>query len=384
MPRVDPHQSASAVYLPYTHHHHHHHHHQQRSSPYRSNSLHLPVPNTRSSPAPSNYSHRSSHYASSSPASPPRPLSPLPPPQGHSLRPPASTWTPQQGEKYPYVKGKKVTNAQLTQLLAYFAKNENPTKEQRLELANDLGMSFKALSIWFQNERANVKKGRSRAVQNIDVSPSPSPVAAQPPSPSSETQHHHRYHPYHHHTHPLPTPPGSASKPRDHGYYRSSQQTLPPPPATFISSRRPLPLALRPVNTRLSPPPALSPASSRGGFSSLSSPYPTPTSEYYDDEEDEEEDAEEDEEDRHSCDRTAVVDDFESPPVHAHRLPEIRMPRDDGWRERREVYVPARRAVEVEEEEDEDEIVEIANPQRAMNDLELDTARILAGLKTAG
>ncbi|KAG8906727.1 hypothetical protein FRC00_012384 [Tulasnella sp. 408] len=326
------------MYYPYSQHH-------ERSSPYRNNSLQLPVPNARSSPSPSSYSHRSSHYASSSTTSPPRALSPLPPHAHQPLKAPSSTWTAQ-GELYPYIKGKKVTNSQLNQLLAHFAENENPSKEQRLALANQLGMSFKALSIWFQNERANVKKGRSRAAQHL--SDSPSPVAAQPPSPPETHQHHH---------HPLPTPPSSVSKPPPSSYYRS--HPLPPPPTTFISSRRPLPLALRPVATRLSPPPASSPISSRGGL-----PSPYATSEYYYDEDPRHNDSDyEMESEDGSSNRTAV--DFESPASESHRLPEVRVHREPI----------------IVDEQDEDEIVEIENPHRRMDIVEWEAATILAGLK---
>ncbi|KIO28819.1 hypothetical protein M407DRAFT_229412 [Tulasnella calospora MUT 4182] len=332
MPRV-----PSDMYFPYSQH-------RDGSSPYRNNSLQLPVPNARSSPSPSTYSHRSSHYASSSTASPPRALSPLPAQSHQPLKAPASTWTAQ-GELYPYIKGKKVTNSQLNHLLAHFAENENPSKEQRLALANQLCMSFKALSIWFQNERANVKKGRSRTAQHLE--PSPSPLAAQPPSPP-ETHHHH----------PLPTPPSSVSKPPPSSYYRS--HPLPPPPTTFISSRRPLPLALRPVAARLSPPPASSPISSRGGL-----PSPYPTSEYYYDEDREPIDSDDEmESEDGSSNRTAV--DFESPASESHRLPEVRVHHEP---------------IIVDEQDEEDEIVEIENPHRRMDIVEWEAATILAGLK---
>ncbi|KAG8934264.1 hypothetical protein FRC01_004045 [Tulasnella sp. 417] len=346
MPRV-----PQAMYFPYSQH-------QERSSPYRGNSLQLPVPNARSSPSPSSYSHRSSHYASSSTAaSPPRALSPLPPQSHHHhpLKPASNTWTAQ-GELYPYIKGKKVTNSQLNQLLAHFADNENPSKEHRLALANQIGMSFKALSIWYQNERANVKKGRSRAVQQ-HLSSSPSPVAAQPPSPP-ETHHHHH--------HSLPTPPSSVSKPPPSSYYRAHPQ--PPPPTTFISSRRPLPLALRPVATRLSPPPASSPISSRGA-GLPSSPYAA-SEYYYDDERAHHADSDyEMESEDGSSNRTAV--DFESPASQSYRLPEVRVHRE-----------PIMVGEQDEEEEDEDdEIVEIENPHRRMDIVEWEAATILAGLK---
>ena len=45
-----------------------------------------------------------------------------------------------QPELYPYQKGKKVTTSQLDQLLAYFAKNDNPTKEERTILASEVQM----------------------------------------------------------------------------------------------------------------------------------------------------------------------------------------------------------------------------------------------------
>ncbi|KAG8950678.1 hypothetical protein FRC04_007303 [Tulasnella sp. 424] len=334
MPRV-----PSATYFPY-----HHHQQHERSSPYRNNSLQLPVPNTRSSPSPSTYSHRSSHYASSSTASPPHPLSPLPAPP----RQQSTSWTAQ-GELYPYIKGKKVTNSQLNQLLVHFAENENPSKEQRLALANQLCMSFKALSIWFQNERANVKKGRSRAVNSTS---SPSPVAAQPPSPPETHQHlsHHQ---------PLPTPPSSVSKPPPSTYYRSHPLH---PPTTFISSRRPLPLALRPVTARLSPQPAISPiSSSRGGF-----PSPYATSEYYYEDEHRHDDSGDDELESEdgSTNRTAV--DFESPASESHRLPEVRVHPEP---------------IIVQDGTDDDEIIEIENPHRQMDIVEWEAATILAGLK---
>ncbi|KAG8850579.1 hypothetical protein FRB96_009670 [Tulasnella sp. 330] len=69
------------------------------------------------------------------------------------------------GGVYPYQKGKKVTNAQLGHLLDYFAQHDNPSPTRRIEIANQLEMSAKAVGIWFQNERANVKKGRSRAAE---------------------------------------------------------------------------------------------------------------------------------------------------------------------------------------------------------------------------
>ncbi|KAG8924156.1 hypothetical protein FRC03_011031 [Tulasnella sp. 419] len=79
----------------------------------------------------------------------------------HQPSPKSSPFTAA-GELYPYVKGKKVSPEQLSQLLVWFAEDDNPSKEQRVAYANQLQMSFKAISIWYQNERANVKKGRSR------------------------------------------------------------------------------------------------------------------------------------------------------------------------------------------------------------------------------
>ncbi|KAG8902973.1 hypothetical protein FRB99_003864 [Tulasnella sp. 403] len=130
----------------------------QSLAPYLTDSL-----RSRASPVPTLAAR--SYASSSSSNSPPVSRRPSPPPATTSGRTVSSKSTPftAPGELYPYQKGKKVTSAQLAQLLAYFQEDENPSKEQRLVLANRLEMSFKALSIWFQNERANVKKGRSRS-----------------------------------------------------------------------------------------------------------------------------------------------------------------------------------------------------------------------------
>ncbi|KAG9011659.1 hypothetical protein FRB95_014321 [Tulasnella sp. JGI-2019a] len=116
----------------------HSHHDSHRPHSYHQPSMHSP--HSRFSPAPT---YSSSYASSSSPCSSP------PPPTRMMLSPPhpnATMRTAKSGDfttpggVYPYQKGKKVTNAQLTHLLDYFAQHDNPSPARRIEIANKLEM----------------------------------------------------------------------------------------------------------------------------------------------------------------------------------------------------------------------------------------------------
>ncbi|KAJ3127940.1 hypothetical protein HK101_005494, partial [Irineochytrium annulatum] len=56
----------------------------------------------------------------------------------------------------------KTTNEQVAILWAAFEKDMRPSKEVREELALKLGMSPRAVQVWFQNRRAKHKEGNTK------------------------------------------------------------------------------------------------------------------------------------------------------------------------------------------------------------------------------
>lgn len=144
MPRVPTLYEHSHSRHTVQYHHSHHdslapysYHQQQQQHP-----MHFQSP--RFSPAPT---YSSSYASSSSPGSSPPPSSRmmLGGPHHHH-HPNATMRTAKSGDfttpggVYPYQKGKKVTNAQLTHLLDYFAQHDNPSPTRRIEIANQLEM----------------------------------------------------------------------------------------------------------------------------------------------------------------------------------------------------------------------------------------------------
>ena len=119
----------------------HHRVHEHKAAPYHLDNLRVP-PTTSfissATPSPTSTLVQRSYPPSSAGTSPSptrRDLSPFDTP----AKPKHNAFAAD-GELYPYVKGKKVSNAQLAQLLQWFKEDENPAKDARVLMANQLQM----------------------------------------------------------------------------------------------------------------------------------------------------------------------------------------------------------------------------------------------------
>ncbi|KAF8624219.1 hypothetical protein AX15_005985 [Amanita polypyramis BW_CC] len=86
--------------------------------------------------------------------------------------------------------------AQLAALNELFEKNEHPSLEQRIALAEQLGMETKTVNAWFQNKRASSKK-RSRNHPCTASRPSRPAIAPPTPPASSSLPHITEFDDYH-------------------------------------------------------------------------------------------------------------------------------------------------------------------------------------------
>ncbi|KAF8559934.1 hypothetical protein OG21DRAFT_1479804 [Imleria badia] len=62
---------------------------------------------------------------------------------------------------------------QMEELRRAYALNDHPTRDQRQELADKIGMRLQSVTNWFQNQRSQAKKHREESVSTPDVSAHP-------------------------------------------------------------------------------------------------------------------------------------------------------------------------------------------------------------------
>uniref|UniRef100_A0AC35GA15 Uncharacterized protein n=1 Tax=Panagrolaimus sp. PS1159 TaxID=55785 RepID=A0AC35GA15_9BILA len=106
---------------------------------------------------------------------PPGPLSDLPFPSLHSLPPFFPESEPnhrRNSSKKPPKRPRTILNSQQRKAFKIaFDKGSKPTKKVREQLASETGLSVRVVQVWFQNQRAKIKKiQRKQGIQNCDPS----------------------------------------------------------------------------------------------------------------------------------------------------------------------------------------------------------------------